>query len=183
VPTLITHALVGAAAAATIADHGMSVRFWSLSIACAVLPDADVIGFACGVPYHHMFGHRGFFHSLSFAALLAVTVVLVFFPQEEFASKQWGILVGHFFLVSASHGILDAFTNGGLGIALLAPFDNTRYFLEPTLIEVAPIGIGAFFSQWGVRVMKSEFIWVWVPASLIVLLTRLAVRPIFFPKV
>lgn len=182
-PTLITHALVGAAAAATIADGGMSARFWALSIACAMLPDADVIGFACGVPYQHMLGHRGFFHSLTFAALTALAVVTVFFPQEEFASRQWSILAAYFFLVSASHGMLDAFTNGGLGIALLAPFDNSRYFLEPTPIEVAPIGIGAFFSQWGVRVMKSEFLWVWIPASLMVLLNRLAVRPAFFPKV
>jgi hypothetical protein len=34
----------------------------------------------------------------------------------------------YFFVVTASHGALDAMTDGGLGIAFFAPFDNTRYF-------------------------------------------------------
>lgn len=181
-PTLITHALVGAAAAATVADVNTPARFWALSVACSVIPDADVIGFACGVPYQHMFGHRGFFHSFSFAFLLALAVVSVFFPQEAFLSKRGGILIAFFFLVTASHGVLDAFTNGGLGIALLAPFDNARFFFDHAPIEVAPIGIKAFFSQWGVRVMKSEVLWVWIPTLLLVACVRLAVRPALFPK-
>ncbi|NIM77978.1 MAG: hypothetical protein GTO20_04240 [Candidatus Aminicenantes bacterium] len=59
----------------------------------------------------------------------------------------------YFFLLTASHGVLDAFTNGGLGIALLSPFDTTRHFSPWQPIEVAPIGIWAFFSDWGVKVM------------------------------
>ncbi|NIM12838.1 MAG: hypothetical protein GTO45_29905 [Candidatus Aminicenantes bacterium] len=56
-------------------------------------------------------------------------------------------------MLTASHGVLDAFTNGGLGIALLSPFDTTRHFSPWQPIEVAPIGIWAFFSDWGVKVM------------------------------
>jgi len=33
------------------------------------------------------------------------------------------------FFVAASHGLLDAMTRGGEGVALLSPFDTTRYFL------------------------------------------------------
>lgn len=128
-PTLITHALVGAAAAATVAGGNASTRFWVLSVACSVLPDADIVGFALGVAYHHMFGHRGFFHSFGFAILLALTIVLVFFPQEPVLSKRWAILTAYFFLIAASHGVLDALTNGGLGIALLA-FRQLQVFLS-----------------------------------------------------
>ena len=43
-------------------------------VACAasVLPDIDALGFAAGVPYGHVFGHRGFTHSLFFALMTAV---------------------------------------------------------------------------------------------------------------
>jgi len=66
--------------------------------------------------------------------------------------------------ITATHGLLDALTSGGLGIALLAPFDNTRYFFAVTPIEVSPIGFRRFFSAWGARVMLSEFVWVWIPS-------------------
>ncbi|MCA8967543.1 MAG: metal-dependent hydrolase, partial [Planctomycetes bacterium] len=67
------------------------------------------------------------------------------------------------FLATASHGLLDAFTDGGLGIALLAPFSSMRWFAPWRPIAVAPIGVGAFFSEWGLRVMVSELRWVWLP--------------------
>ena len=76
------------------------------------------------------------------------------------------------FLLTASHGILDAFTNGGLGVALLSPFDNGRYFFPWTPIEVSPIGVRAFFSAWGLGVLKSELLWVWLPLGIGVLLSR-----------
>jgi inner membrane protein len=76
-------------------------------------------------------------------------------------------------VAAASHGVLDAFTNGGLGIALLAPFDNTRYFAPWRPIEVSPIGIRALFSREGLAVLLSEAAWVWLPALLLVLSSRL----------
>jgi hypothetical protein len=38
------------------------------------------------------------------------------------------MLIAHFSFVTASHGMLDAMTDGGLGVAFFAPFDNARYF-------------------------------------------------------
>ena len=87
-------------------------------------------------------------------------------------STRWFFYLLLFFLISASHGILDAFTSGGLGIALLSPFDHTRYFFPWTPIEVSPIGIRAFFSNWGLAVMKSEFVWVWLPSLFIAVVGR-----------
>ena len=36
----------------------------------ARLPDFDVVAFKLGIAYHDAFGHRGFSHSLLFAAIL-----------------------------------------------------------------------------------------------------------------
>ena len=44
---------------------------------CSALPDLDVIGFRFGIHYGDFWGHRGFTHSLVFAALLASVVALV----------------------------------------------------------------------------------------------------------
>jgi len=52
----------------------------------------------------------------------------------------------YFFLATASHGLLDALTDGGLGVAFFAPFDNHRYFLPWRPIHVSPIGAGRFFT-------------------------------------
>ena len=63
---------------------------------------------------------------------------------------------------TASHGVLDAFTNGGRGVAFFAPFSSDRFFFPVTPIAVSPIG-AAFFSERGVSVLASEMLWVWVP--------------------
>ena len=75
--------------------------------------------------------------------------------------------------VTASHGVFDALTSGGLGIALLSPVDNTRLFFPWTPIEVSPIGVKAFFSKWGLAVIKSELQWIWLPSFMVVVLSTL----------
>jgi len=62
---------------------------------------------------------------------------------------------------------------GGLEIPLLSPFDNTRYFFPWTPIVVSPIGIGSFFSQWGLTVIKNELLWIWLPSFLIVVVSMI----------
>jgi inner membrane protein len=57
-------------------------------------------------------------------------------------------------------------TDGGLGIAFFAPFDNTRYFLPFRPIKVSPIGL-SFFSARGLDVIRSELLWVCLPAAII----------------
>jgi inner membrane protein len=77
-------------------------------------------------------------------------------------SKEWWRLLAFFFVITASHGVLDAMTNGGLGVAFFAPFDSTRYFFPWRPIVVSPIGFGSFFSHWGALVLLSEIKYVWV---------------------
>jgi inner membrane protein len=172
-PSVITHSVVALAAGKTFLPGAASRRFWFLSIICSVIPDADVIGFSFGITYSHIIGHRGFFHSPFFGLLLSVFIVCVFFRNEKRFSKPWWFYIFYFFLLSASHGILDAFTNGGLGIALLFPFDNTRYFFPWSPIMVSPIGVKAFISEWGLMVIRSELLWIWLPSLLIVIVSRL----------
>jgi inner membrane protein len=74
----------------------------------------------------------------------------------------------YLFLATASHGVLDAMTDGGLGVAFFSPFNNRRYFFSWTPIRVSPIGIGNFFSSRGLAVVQSELLWVWIPAVALV---------------
>jgi inner membrane protein len=171
--SVFTHAFVALAVGKVYAAEPVPARFWVLSAACAVLPDADVAGFAFGIRYGDTLGHRGFTHSIPFALLLAFAVVALFFRGER---GRRAALVLHFFVVTVSHALLDMLTDGGLGVALLSPFTNERYFFPFRPVEVSPIGVGRFFSEWGWRVIKSELLWVWVPTALGVLLVLLLRR-------
>jgi inner membrane protein len=158
--SLFTHALVGTALGQTgTSDWRKDWRFWCLLIVCSILPDIDSVGFALGIPYSSFWGHRGITHSLTFAAILAVCVTAGFsrtFP------RPWMLAV-LLFVVTATHGFLDAMTDGGLGIAFFSPFHLQRYFLPWRPIHVSPIGVGRFFSARGLRILWSEILWVWLP--------------------
>jgi inner membrane protein len=160
--SVFTHAFVAAALGGACARGPMPARFWMLAMLCAVLPDADVLAFFFGVPYGHTFGHRGFTHSLAFALVVGVAVALVFFRS----ARHKAALALFFSAATASHAALDAMTNGGRGVALFAPFSDRRYFFAFRPLEVSPIGVGRFFSEWGLAVIKSELLWVWFPCAL-----------------
>jgi len=157
-----THAFLAGALVKTQPSPMQTTRFWVLSVLCSIVPDADVLGFFWGIGYSHPLGHRGFFHSMCFAMGLGFMTVMWGFPQTRAGSKMWWLLVVHFFLVTVSHGVLDAMTNGGLGVAFFAPFDQTRYFFPWRPLVVSPIGSG-FFSLQGLYVLASEILFVWVP--------------------
>jgi inner membrane protein len=174
VPTVISHAFVAVAAAKAFAPEDASVRFYLAAVACATLPDVDVLAFRFGIPYQHVLGHRGFFHSLPFALILSALMTVVVLRDAQLFSMRSLIHLFFFFLVGATHGILDALTDGGLGVALYSPMDNARYFFPWTPIKVSPLGFKAFFSRWGYMVLKSELLWIWVPFSLLVVVSSLA---------
>ena len=50
----------------------------------------------------------------------------------------------YLFASMASHGLIDALTNGGLGIAFFAPFSNERFFFSYRPIEVSTLNIRHF---------------------------------------
>lgn len=171
-----THAFAALAGGKIFTGEKMPTRFWWLAVVCSILPDADAIGFKFGIPYESFWGHRGFTHSLVFALLLSFAVVLIFLRSyARTGSRRWCGLVAFFFLVTASHALLDMLTSGGHGVAIFAPFDNSRHFFPWHPIRVSPIGITQFFGEWGLRVIKSELLWVWLPLGSVALIA-IAVR-------
>lgn len=147
-------------------------KFWFLGMACSILPDIDVVSFKFGIAYNSFWGHRGFSHSLFFALITGFLVVKLFY-RNGVSTINRILLFSYFFLCTASHGILDAMTNGGFGVAFFSPFENSRYFFPFRPIHVSPIGISSFFSKQGQEVILSELIWIGIPGLLLIIILRL----------
>lgn len=137
-----------------------------------MLPDLDVLGFNLGVAYGSPFGHRGFSHSLCFALALALFAAGFYRTLGTRFLTAWASL----FIAIASHGMLDACTDGGSGIAFLWPFSDARYFMPFQVIEVSPLGVARFLSERGFVVLISELVWVWSPAIVFAALLAVARR-------
>jgi inner membrane protein len=131
----------------------------------SILPDADSVGFWLGVPYDAPLGHRGFTHSLCFAALVALGCALFSSRLGAPAATVFAVV----FVSTASHGVLDALTTGGMGVAFFSPLSNARFFLPWRVITVSPIGVTPFLSARGARVLRSELVWIWMPAAFVAL--------------
>jgi inner membrane protein len=147
------HVAVGMAAARFQAGRVPSITSMAAWSALSLLPDADVVGFLVGVEYADPWGHRGATHSLVFSVavglILGVTARWFNRPALHTALIASGVLV--------SHALLDTMTDGGLGCALLWPFDLTRYFAPWRPIPVAPIGL-EMLSAWGAIVVLAEIV-------------------------
>ncbi len=173
--SVFSHVIVAGALGSVKHPKKEVLKYFLLGMFCASFPDFDVIAFKLGIPYEHPFGHRGFFHSLLFAYLQGLFIVRVFYADLKFASRASMTIGFYFFCCGVSHSLLDAMTNGGLGVAFFAPFDNTRYFLPWRPIQVSPLTTGEFFGEWGLRVVKSELKWVVAP-SVVVFLVAYGIR-------
>ncbi|MBD64202.1 MAG: hypothetical protein CME62_03290 [Halobacteriovoraceae bacterium] len=139
-----------------------SKRLVIICILCSILPDLDVLAFKLGIAYSHPLGHRGFTHSIIFALISCAWLRFLFF--KDYSAPQKRMIFILLFLSMMSHGVLDAFTNGGLGVGFFIPFDNTRYFFPTRPIQVSPIGMN-FFSYGGVLTLLSEFKFIVLPVG------------------
>jgi len=159
-PTILSHAAVPLALRLGVGGKAVPARLLACGAIASMLPDLDVVGMRFGVAYTSDFGHRGFTHSIFFAALVALACACFYRRLRS------GFLGAFLFLFAAmaSHGLLDTLTNGGRGIELLWPWTSDRYFAPMRPIEVSPLGIRAFLSPRGAQVLESEVIWVWLPA-------------------
>ena len=131
----------------------------TLAAFCAFAPDLDVLAFAFGIPYGSEWGHRGWTHSLVFAAGFGLLLAAIFFRRDK---DFWRIAL-LCVLATASHPLLDMLTNGGRGVALWWPFSTERLFFPWQPIQVSPLGAAAFFSEWGLAVLWSEAKWIGLP--------------------
>ena len=111
--SVFSHAVAALGIGACFYRPGTPKRVWVIGALCSVLPDLDVIGFRFGIRYGDFWGHRGFTHSLLFAALLATAAALIGFREGETGLGHLSLWI-YFFLATASHGVLDAMTDGGL---------------------------------------------------------------------
>jgi len=169
-PTVMSHAVVGIALGSLTGIPARRRPFWITVALLPVLPDLDVIGVAFGIRFHSVWGHRGISHSLAFAVVVGLIAALL-------TRRQTGMrlvpLALFYAAITASHGMLDALTNGGPGIAFFAPFDTTRYFVPWRPIPVSPLATH-FFSEWGWRVFRAELVLLWAPALVVTALSGLA---------
>jgi inner membrane protein len=174
-PTIFSHAIFASALGAIFQSANAKkspALFWILTAVCAMLPDLDVVGFAFGIPYGSIFGHRGFTHSLLFSMITGLAVAILFSSTLQISKWKTALFFGE---VTFSHPVLDMLTNGGLGVALFAPVSHQRFFFPWRLIEVSPIG-PEFFSERGTSVIASEVLWILVPSILTVLASCLIRR-------
>ena len=171
-PTVMSHAVAAWALGRAFRRAPWPARVWWVGAVCAMAPDADVVGVWVGVPFGSPLGHRGLTHSLPFAAALAAVLTPLLVPRGTRLR-----LALYLFLATASHGVLDAMTDGGIGIAFFAPFDDERYYLPWRPIAVSPLGVRRFLSERGAEVLASEALWVWLPSALFAAVAWALTRP------
>lgn len=170
--TLFTHAAFAFGINKLFPHHEFQGRCIVYSITLSLIPDLDVIGFPLGVNYEDFWGHRGFTHSILFSLICGFLFALIFMRQYLRTPKIWFMCLLIFTLCGISHGVLDALTDGGLGVAFFSPFNQDRYFFPWQPLMVSPIGASAFFSEWGVRILLNEILYVWMPLSMLFLFKR-----------
>lgn len=159
-PTIITHAAVPLAVGLGLGRGTIPRRLLVAGVIASMLPDLDVVAFRLGIAYSDSLGHRGFSHSLAFAATVGALAALL--SARLKAGRR--VAFAFVFLATASHGLLDMLTNGGLGVAWLWPFSDQRFFLPEPVIQVAPLSLRRFIGPAGLAVAKSELLRVWLPA-------------------
>jgi inner membrane protein len=167
-PTIMSHAVVGVTLGSLTSFPRRRRAFWLASAALPVLPDLDVFGRLFGIPFYSPWGHRGLSHSFTAAALIGGVAALLLHRRLD---ARLAPLAVYFAAITASHGLLDALTDGGPGVAFFAPFDATRYFFPWRPIPVSPLP-SRFFSEWGWHVFTAELAMIWLPSALVMLVAR-----------
>lgn len=175
-PTAFTHAFVAGALAVGAPGGVPRTRLVLALAALAVVPDLDVVAFRLDVPYGHPLGHRGFTHSLAFAALAGGACAALLFRELGIGSRRWWGVAALLALGTASHGILDAFTDAGRGVAFFLPLDPGRHFFPWRPLATSPLSPGRFFTERGVEILANELLWVWLPVGLALALWRAGPR-------
>jgi len=164
-PTIVTHAAVPLCLGLGLGSQIIPPRLLLVGVAIAMLPDVDVLAFKLGVAYGHVFGHRGFTHSLLFAFALPTLAMLFHRQLKASVATVWSFL-----LVSLlSHSMLDSLTTGGKGVGWLWPWRDERFFAPWQVIRVAPFKLEAYLTARGEAVILSGLYWVWLPGVALML--------------
>src|SRR6185295_8644524 len=100
---------------------------------------------------------------LTFAALLGIAVTYFIFPENRGSPRRFWKLAAFFAFITATHGLLDMITDGGMGVAIFSPFTLKRWFFPWTPVFVSPIGLRDLLSIYGAVVILSELKYIWLP--------------------
>jgi inner membrane protein len=160
-PTILSHTAIPLAIGVGLGKAKIPLPVLTFGVLLSALPDCDALAFHFGIPYGSEFGHRGFSHSLFISVVAASVVALLL---HRFGQRFWATFT-FLGVAMASHGVLDCFTTGGKGVALLWPFSSARFFAPVQVIRVSPISVHRFLSMRGIEVLSSELRWVWLPCA------------------
>jgi inner membrane protein len=109
--SVLTHPAIPLALSVCFPQAAVSPTLVFAGAVCSIIPDLDVIGFRFGISYGEMLGHRGFTHSIVFAAALSALLAFTLFRNSP--GGNWVIFL-FLFISTLSHSLLDMLTNGGL---------------------------------------------------------------------
>jgi inner membrane protein len=161
-PTFIGHSLValslGASVPRTFLGRAMSLSAWlAVLVLMSLLPDLDVLMLRW-LPYAHPLSHRGLSHSLFFALIAAGCLTLACSLAGLVHGRIRTLIPVWLVLAAAlgSHGLLDACTDGGLGIALFSPLTFERYFFPLRPLPVTCLSPAGLLSPYMLHVYTVE---------------------------
>lgn len=161
--SLFGHALAGLAISAACTRNRPPRRVWISAVACAVAPDLDWFMDFFQVSQGASPAHRGLSHSLLAALLIAAAAMLIGFRPQLRSVRHWTCMLAAAF----SHGLLDACTFGGTGVAFLLPFSDTRFVGAWQPIFVSPIPLSGKLLDWLLFSLGTEAVWIGLPAALV----------------
>jgi inner membrane protein len=147
--------LAGRLHGGTTAAGARRCSWWTLIAFAllAALPDLDVLAVALGAADRGAAGHRGASHSLCIAVTIGIASALL--------ARRLGWPVLRTAIAStvavASHGLLDAFGEGGRGIPLFWPLSDARFMSPWRLLPDAPRGL-KLLSRPGLLDLALEFV-------------------------
>jgi inner membrane protein len=174
-PSLLGHAVAGLALNAAFAGEEMPRRSWALTTFCALAPDLDWFSAFLNLPHSGWLDHRGITHSLPVAALLAGAMWWLGFKRGQRTQRLLLCLM----VAAFSHGLLDACTKGGVGVAAFLPFSKARYVCLWQPLQASPLPLNGALALRFLRSLFSELLWIGLPAWLLVLAAREWKRPTF----
>lgn len=130
----IGHAIIGLTGSRLHEGRRPRLRSALVFTALATFPDLDLLFPEPAVPLS-AWAHRGALHSL-LAAVLAAAIGAWLLRGSP--GRAWTFLLA--LGTAASHGLLDAFADGGESVMLLWPFDLRRFQAPWPLIPPSPFG-------------------------------------------
>lgn len=159
-PSLLGHAVAGLAITESFRQAKLPRRTWILAPLCAVVPDLDWFVSFGAIHKNHILNHRGVAHSLFGALILAAATLLVTYRKDQRCGQLWLCLS----LCALSHGLMDACTSGGVGVALFMPFSDSRWACIWQPIQVAPLPVGREDCYRFLASLRTEAFWIGLPA-------------------